>query len=196
MQGISMRRAVPWAGVGLALVLAGVLAGVLATDTRSQAPDQPIIVNGGARFWVAEDEARLLAPTISKRIKISNTTTASNSFAITYEREGFRPARLGVCSGTLNAGQTRICDVQYRQSSSSHSYSGGYFQVRASQAVVVGGHNWAPAPRWEFEGGRTRTTREGIVEQIPYIWQQGCPPKAGSGCPGDPRVRPGTTTIG
>jgi hypothetical protein len=195
MKGISMGGAVLWAPAAGELVLAGALAAVLATDSRSQAPNQPIINNGGAREWVAVDRFAGGQPGLNtfKVITLVNTSTARNSFVVNYELDSGTPRRR-VCGGTLAAGQSTVCGVSARPD---RGFTNGYFQVRASQPLIPAGVRDVAMQGWEERTQRVRGRVRGtgqyqfagpaVIQQIPYEWQPGCPPRAGSGCPGDPR---------
>jgi hypothetical protein len=187
MHGVSINRTVPWA-VALG---AAVLAAVVATNSPGQGSNQPL-ANGGAREWVASDHpGSFQGLNATKQIVLINTSTEQNSYVVTYERNS-APPRRRICTGTLGAGQRAACQVSGLPPSGPTL---GYFQVRSSQPLLPGGYTQVPVRGWE-EGtrrvrGRVQGTGRyhfvntpGVVQHVPYDWQQGCPPKAGSGCPG------------
>lgn len=73
-----------------------------------------------------------------------------------------------------------MCGVQ----SSTH-LSGGYFQVISATPVLMGGHSDVPVLSYAQEpnGTYVADTAKGTIQNMPLVWQQGCPPRVGSGCP-------------
>ncbi|MDQ6629626.1 MAG: hypothetical protein M3Z29_14475 [Pseudomonadota bacterium] len=139
----------------------------------------PTVSNGGARQWIAFDpDGRTIGPVqfLSKTISIVNTSNVANKFTIFYE-----PQHLAICGGTLGAGGATLCGVQ-----STQHLSGGYFQVIATEPVLMSGHSDVPVIRYFQEsptGPFGADPSTGVIQNIPFVWQQGCPPRPGSGCP-------------
>jgi hypothetical protein len=180
MHRLSINRAVVWTSA--LLVIALVAATALAVTTANSqvgAAKTPTVNNGGARLWIAFDpDGRSIGPVqfLSKTVSIVNTSTARNTYTLTYE-----PAHLVICRGTLAAGASAFCGVQPTQ-----HLSGGYFQARATQPVLLGGHSDVPVIRYvqNSPGGTYGADPStGEIQNIPLNWQPGCPPKRGSGCP-------------
>lgn len=155
--------------VGLALAALTVATSVASAQAVS---------NGGARQWIAFDpRGRNLGEVqfLQKVINIVNTSTAPNKFAIFYE-----PQHIAFCSGTLGPGATTICGTQPNQ-----RFPGGYFQVIADQPVLMGGYSDVPVMRYAQQGTQAfgADPSTGVVQYVPFVWQPGCPPRPGSGCP-------------
>jgi hypothetical protein len=167
----------------LALIGALVVVLVAATTTaafarkHARAAKAPAVTNGGARQWIAFDpEGRSIGPVqfLSKTISIVSTTTASNSYTLYYE-----PMHLQICAGAVGPSPI-LCGVQ-----PTIHLSGGYFQVIATQPVLVSGRSEVPVLSYQQESNGTygADTSKGLIQNIPLVWQQGCPPRKGSGCP-------------
>jgi hypothetical protein len=176
MHRVLTRRAVAWTGV-LVAVLVAATAVVAFASNQVRAAKAPIVNNGGARQWVAFDpDGRSIGPVqfLSKTVSIVSTSTAANSFTLYYE-----PAHLLICAGGVGPAPT-LCGVQ----PTTH-LSGGYFQVIATQPVLVGGRSEVPVISYaqETNGTYGADASKGIIQNIPLVWQQGCPPRPGSGCP-------------
>ena len=194
MQRFALKR------TGLVAVAVGGLAvgGLLVVASRgeTQGSQQPFS-NGGAKEWVAFDPVTTVTSTAQslnmiRIIKLASTSTAASSFSVTYERTS-NPARVNICSGTLQPGQIKVCGGVGR---ASNGFADGYIQVRASQPLVVGGYIDLPVQAWEQKGSGTSTrlkfSDNGTLTRVQYEWQQGCPIKSGSGCPtGQPVFTPG-----
>lgn len=174
-------RAFVWAS---ALVIVTGATAMLASRYVHSAPapvvSHPVVSNGGARQWVAFDPigGRNLGSVqfLFKSIQIVNTSNVPNAYSVTYE-----PVHLNVCGGTLAAGGAALCGVQPSQ-----HLAGGYFQVIAAQPVLMGGYTDVPVMRFAqtSQGGAFGADPStGIIQYIPLVWQQGCPPRPGSGCP-------------
>lgn len=138
----------------------------------------PAFNNGGARHWIAFDsQGRQLGDVqfLQKIVLIVNTATVANRFTIFYE-----PQHIAFCSGTLAPGGTAICGTQPNQ-----RLSGGYFQVIAAQPVLMGGHSDVPVMRYAQQGTQAygADPASGLLQNQLFVWQQGCPPRPGSGCP-------------
>jgi hypothetical protein len=168
-------------------VLVG-LGGWLATSSsRGQSAQQPLS-NGGAKQWVAFDPLVSNAAThqslnMVRIVRLVNTSNATNSFTVTYERPG-NPTRLPICSGTLVAGEARTCSNVNKAAT---GYVDGYLLVRASQPVIAGGYIDLPVQDYEQAGSGSNTRlkflNRGTVQRLSYDWQPGCPPRQGNGCP-------------
>jgi hypothetical protein len=143
------------------------------------APAAPFASNGGARQWLAFDfSGRFVMGDVQflqKIIVIVNTSNVSNPFKIFYE-----PQHIAFCAGTLAPGANTLCGAQPTQ-----HLSGGYFQVIAAQPVLMGGHSDVPVMRYtqDHQGINGADPSTGIVQYIPFVWQQGCPPRQGVECP-------------
>src|SRR5438270_7432073 len=155
-------------------------------------PVLPTITNGGARMWLAFDpEGRTIGQVqfLQKIVTVVNTSNAANTYTIYYE-----PQHITVCAGTLAAGGTSLCGVQPTQ-----HLSGGYFQVIAAQPVLMGGHSDMPVIRYAQQspnGPFGADPSTGMIQNIPFVWQQGCPPRPGSGCPNGNVVGGGGGVVG
>jgi hypothetical protein len=146
----------------------------------------PIVRNGGARHWVAFNPVgRNLGPVqfLQKTVLIVNTSTAPNAFKIFHE-----PAHVLFCSGTLAPGTSALCGTQPTQ-----RFDGGYFQVIAAEPVLVGGQSDTPVMGFAQQANGTfgANPSTGTILIVPLVWQEGCPPRRGSGCP-DGSVTAGT----
>jgi hypothetical protein len=179
MHRLSTNRAVVRTGVLVVVVLVlATAAAVTFASSRVRAAATPPVSNGGARQWVAFDpDGRSIGPVqfLSKTVSIVNTSTAGNAFTVYYE-----PAHIAICGGTLGAGAMSLCGVQPTQ-----HLAGGYFQVIAAQPVLMGGRSEVPVIRYAQnpQGTYGADTSTGTIQNIPLVWQQGCPPRHGSGCP-------------
>jgi hypothetical protein len=77
------------------------------------------------------------------------------------------------------------------QSAQQQELSGGYFQVIAAQPVLMGGYTEVATLSYAQEsptGPFGAETTKGTIQNIPLVWQQGCPPRKGTGCPVSPTV--------
>lgn len=158
--------------------VAGLAALAAAATAFAAAPVLPVVSNGGARQWIAFDpDGRTIGTVqfLTKTVTIVNASTAANAFTVFYE-----PQHIAFCAGTLGAGQATLCGTQPTQ-----HFSGGYFQVIATQPVLMGGHSDVPVIRYAQnpQGSFGADTSTGMIQNIPLVWQQGCPPRPGSGCP-------------
>jgi hypothetical protein len=140
--------------------------------------------NGGGQYWVAFDpNGRNIGNVgfMSKRIFLVNTSNQLNAYSIYDE-----PAHTRICAETLGPGQTGECDVQ-----PGPPIFGDYFQVIAAQPVLVGGTSDTAYMSYTEQGAANglADTSHGLVISVPLIWQQGCPPAPGNGCP-DGRAAP------
>lgn len=177
MQRLWTKRAVVGTVV-LAIVLAVTAVTVAFASRQAHIAKVPLVSNGGARQWIAFDpDGREIGPVqfLFKTVSIVNTSNAVNAFTIYYE-----PAHLPICSGKLGPGEKSLCGVQPSQ-----HLSGGYFQVIAAQNVLMGGRSEVPTIRYvqNPDGSYGADTSSGAIQDIPLVWQQGCPPRRGSGCP-------------
>ncbi len=61
----------------------------------------------------------------------------------------------------------------------------GFFQVVAARPVVMGGRSEVPTIDYQQQPDGTfgAEPAKGTIQNIPFNWQQGCAPFAGSGCP-------------
>jgi hypothetical protein len=179
MHRFSISRGVLGTGVLVFAVLIAVMAAAVTFASKPvRSARAPTVINGGARQWIAFDpDGRQIGPVqfLSKTVSIVNTSNASNAFTLYYE-----PAHLAICAGTLGAGAMSLCGVQPTQ-----HLSGGYFQVIAAQPVLMGGRSEVPTIRYvqNPDGSYGADTSTGAIQNIPLVWQQGCPPRHGSGCP-------------
>jgi hypothetical protein len=169
-------------------VVAGVMA---ATSGVGAAAKNPVVSNGGARDWVAFTNARLLNTdgtlSFEKVISIVNTSTALNGYAVAFI--GGDGKRTLVCGGKLARGAQAICYLDHAE-----RFATGYFQASAAYPVVMGGsEQTANKQRFQDQAGLHFNDQVGVT-QIPLDWQQGCPPKSGTGCPTGLTVGAGTTT--
>ncbi len=176
MHRLLTRRAVAWTGA-LAVVLVAASAVVAFASNRAGTAKAPAVSNGGAREWIAFDpDGRTIGPVqfLAKTVTIISTSTAANSFTLYYE-----PMHLRICAGAVGPTPT-VCGVQ----PTTH-LSGGYFQVIAKQPVLVGGRSEVPVLSYaqQSDGSYGADTSKGIIQNIPFVWQQGCPPRKGAGCP-------------
>jgi hypothetical protein len=177
MHRLSTNRALVATGA-LVIALAVTLAAVAFASKPVRSVKPQTISNGGARQWIAFDpDGRTIGPVqfLSKTISIVNTSNASNAFTIYYE-----PAHVAICAATLGPGASSLCGVQPTQ-----HLSGGYFQVIAAQNVLMGGRSEVPTIRYAQnpDGSYGADTSGGTIQNVPLTWQQGCPPRHGSGCP-------------
>jgi hypothetical protein len=177
MHRLSTRRAVAWTGA-LVVVLVAATAVVAFASNQVRAAKAPAVTNGGARQWIAFDpDGRSIGPVqfLSKTVSLVSTSTASGKFSVYYE-----PQHLLICAGTIGGGGNTLCGVQ----SATH-LSGGYFQVISATPVLMGGHSDVPVLSYSQEpnGTYVADTAKGTIQNMPLVWQQGCPPRVGSGCP-------------
>ncbi|HEY2216985.1 MAG TPA: hypothetical protein VGH21_05785 [Solirubrobacteraceae bacterium] len=181
---LSTKRATIWTLALAAIVALTATAAVALASKRAHRAALPSVSNGGARQWIAFDpQGRTIGPVqfLSKIVTIVNTSTASNGFSVYYE-----PQHVLLCGTTLAAGAMTRCGVQ---SSQQQELSGGYFQVIAAQPVLMGGYTEVPTLSYAQEsptGPFGAETTKGTIQNIPLIWQQGCPPRKGTGCPVSP----------
>jgi hypothetical protein len=181
MQRLAIKQAVLFAAAVGAVAL-----GALTATSHGQAIQQPS-ANGGAREWVAFDllvgvPVRPQTLNLTRTVRLVNTSTARNTYTVTYERPG-RPDRITICTGALAAGEAKTCTNVGRASG---GFIDGYLQVRASQPLLVGGTIDLPVLDYEQVGGSTprlKFLNRGTVQRLQYDWQPGCPPKPGGGCP-------------
>lgn len=192
MHRVSTNRAGVWTGALVVVVLvAAMAAAVTFASNQVRAAKTPTVSNGGARQWIAFDpDGRSIGPVqfLSKTVSIANTSTAGNAFTIYYE-----PAHIAICAGALGAGGTSLCGIQPTQ-----HLSGGYFQVIAAQPVLMGGRSEVPVLQYAQnpDGSYGADTSRGTIQNIPLVWQQGCPPRHGSGCPDGSLSIGGTKNVG
>jgi hypothetical protein len=180
--------------VGLG-VSAAVVAGVMAASSQGEvgrAAKVPVASNGGARDWVAFTNARLVNTdntlSFEKAISVVNTSTAVNGYAVAFI-SGTDGKRTVVCGGKLARGAQATCFIDHAE-----RFSTGYFQASAAYPVVMGGsEQTANKQRVQDQAGLHFNDQVGVT-QIPLDWQQGCPPKAGTGCPAGVTAGSGTTT--
>ncbi len=138
----------------------------------------PVARNGGARQWVAFNPVgRDLGPVqfLQTTVAIVNTSTAPSKFTIFHE-----PAHVQLCAGTLAPGASSLCGGQPTQ-----RFGRGYFQVIATEPVLMGGQSDVPVMGFAQEANGTfgANPSTGTILVVPLVWQQGCPPRQGSGCP-------------
>jgi len=172
------------AGVLLALALILAITAAVASARRHHHAHRaaaPVAGSGGARFWIAFDPGgREIGPVqfLSKQVQILNTTSAANAFTIFYKPQ--QGAAIVFCKGTLGAAELLVCGAQPTQ-----HLQGGYFQVVAARPVVMGGRSEVPTIGYQQQPNGTfgAETARGTIQNIPFNWQQGCAPFAGSGCP-------------
>jgi hypothetical protein len=170
--------------VFLAVALSSVIAtaGASARHRNARASVAPIAGSGGARFWIAFDPVggRDIGPVpfVSKQVQILNTTSVSNPFTVFYVPEHGTASVF--CKGTLGAAELFLCVAQPAQ-----HLQFGYFQVVAARPVVMGGRSEVPTIGYQQEANGTfgAETARGTIQNVPFDWQQGCAPFAGSGCP-------------
>jgi hypothetical protein len=179
MQRLLRNRWTMWTGVLLAALLVGasVAAASLASG-KGRSAAAPPVTNGGAKQWIAFDpDGRSIGPVqfLSKTVSLVSTSTASGKFSVYYE-----PQHLLICAGTIGGGANTLCGVQ----PTTH-LSGGYFQVISATPVLMGGRSEVPTLSYtqEKDGTYVADTSKGTIQNIPLVWQQGCPPRKGSGCP-------------
>jgi hypothetical protein len=179
MQRLLRNRWTVWTGVLVAAVLVGasVAAASLASG-KVRSAVAPTVTNGGAKQWIAFDpDGRSIGPVqfLSKTVSLVSTSTASGKFSVYYE-----PQHLLICAGTIGGGANTLCGVQ----PTTH-LSGGYFQVISATPVLMGGRSEVPTLSYtqEKDGTYVADTSKGTIQNIPLVWQQGCPPRKGSGCP-------------
>lgn len=172
-------RLTVWTGVLLAVVLASALAAsVSSAHSKSHKAAAQPVTNGGARDWIAFDpDARTIGPVqfLSKTFTIIGTSTAGGKFTLYYE-----PEHKLICSGAAGPGAVTRCGVQPNV-----QLSGGYFQLISATPVLAAGRVEVPTLSYsqEANGKYIADTSKGTIQNIPLIWQQGCPPRPGSGCP-------------
>jgi hypothetical protein len=177
MHRVLTRRAVTWTGA-LVAVLVAATAAVAFASNHVRAAKAPTVTNGGARQWVAFDpDGRSIGPVqfLSKTVSIVSTSTGSGKYSVYYE-----PQHLLICAGTIGGGGNTLCGVQ----PTTH-LSGGYFQVISATPVLMGGRSEVPTLSYsqEKDGTYVADTSKGTIQNIPLVWQQGCPPRPGTGCP-------------
>jgi hypothetical protein len=179
MQRLLRNRWRVWTGVLLAAVLIGTsVAAASLPSGKVHSAAVPAVTNGGAKQWIAFDpDGRSIGPVqfLSKTVSLVSTSTASGKFSVYYE-----PQHLLICSGTIGGGGNTLCGVQ-----PSVHLSGGYFQVISATPVLMGGRSEVPTLSYtqEKDGTYVADTSKGTIQNIPLVWQQGCPPRKGSGCP-------------
>jgi hypothetical protein len=168
-----------WPSVLVAVALATVAAVTVASaSSQPRAASAATTSYGGGRLWIAFDPpARPIGGVLgeTKFVSVLNTSTANNALTVYYE-----PAHFPLCRLTLAPGELRNCDVQISQ-----HLENGYFQVIAAQSVLMGGNSKVPEIRYEQNANGTfsANTSGGSTQDVPLVWQQGCAPKRGSGCP-------------
>jgi hypothetical protein len=185
MSRLAFNRVAMWGG-GLGVVALAVL--ILAAGRGESQVTPQVISNGGAREWVAFEPLVTVVSThqsfnILRLFQIVNTSTERSTYTITLERTT-APLRITICTGTLQPGQRKVCGGVGR---ARNGYADGYYQVRASQPVLMGGHVNLPQEDYELVTSGTPRLRfkdRGTIQHLPFDWQQGCPPKAGTGCAG------------
>ena len=175
MPGTAAHSAFRISSIVIGLLACSSAAMIVATPTVSA---QQVASNGGARQWIAFDPAgRNLGQVqfLQKIINIVNTSTAQNNYTIFYE-----PQHTRFCGGTLAPGAAALCGTQPNQ-----RFSGGYFLVIADQPVLMGGYSDVPVMRYAQQGTQAfgADPSSGLVQYVPFVWQPGCPPRSGSGCP-------------
>jgi hypothetical protein len=179
MQRLLRNRWTVWTGVLLAAVTVGAsVAAVSLASGKARSAVVPAVTNGGAKQWIAFDpDGRSIGPVqfLSKTVSLVSTSTASGKFSVYYE-----PQHLLICAGTIGGGANTLCGVQ----PTTH-LSGGYFQVISATPVLMGGRSEVPTLSYtqEKDGTYVADTSKGTIQNIPLVWQQGCPPRKGSGCP-------------
>jgi hypothetical protein len=179
MQRLLRNRWTVWTGVLLAAVIVGAsVAAVSLASGKARSAVVPAVTNGGAKQWIAFDpDGRSIGPVqfLSKTVSLVSTSTASGKFSVYYE-----PQHLLICAGTIGGGANTLCGVQ----PTTH-LSGGYFQVISATPVLMGGRSEVPTLSYtqEKDGTYVADTSKGTIQNIPLVWQQGCPPRKGSGCP-------------
>jgi hypothetical protein len=179
MQRLPKTRWTVWTGVLLAALLIGAsVAAVSLASGKVRSAAVPTVTNGGAKQWIAFDpDGRSIGPVqfLSKTVSLVSTSTGSGKFSVYYE-----PQHLLICAGTIGGGGNTLCGVQ----PTTH-LSGGYFQVISATPVLMGGRSEVPTLSYtqEKDGTYVADTSKGTIQNIPLVWQQGCPPRKGSGCP-------------
>ncbi len=179
MHRLLKNRATVWTGVLLAsALLVASAATVSFASGKGRSAVAPTVTNGGAKDWIAFDpDGRTIGPVqfLAKTISIVSTSTASGKFTLYYE-----PQHLLICAGTVGGGGNTLCGVQ-----PTVHLSGGYFQMISASPVLMGGRSEVPTLSYaqEKDGTYVADTSKGTIQNIPLIWQQGCPPRQGSGCP-------------
>lgn len=179
MQRLLRNRWTVWTGVLLAAVVIGASAAAMSLASgKVRSAAVPAVTNGGAKQWIAFDpDGRSIGPVqfLSKTVSLVSTSTASGKFSVYYE-----PQHLLICAGTIGGGGNTLCGVQ----PTTH-LSGGYFQVISATPVLMGGRSEVPTLSYmqEKDGTYVADTSKGTIQNIPLVWQQGCPPRKGSGCP-------------
>jgi hypothetical protein len=193
MQRFAIKRTGLLAVAVGALAVGGLL--VVASRGETQGNQQPFS-NGGAKEWVAFDPliqvvSNNQSVNIIRIVRVVNTSTVNNTYTITYERPS-NPTRINICSGSLKPGEAKVCGGVGR---ASNGMVDGYFLVRASQPVIMGGYIDLPVTDYEERGGdsvRLKFQSRGTLQRLSYDWEPGCPPRAGNGCPdGRPVLTPG-----
>jgi hypothetical protein len=174
-------RVTLWTGVLLVVVLVSALAASASSahGKARKAVTQPV-TNGGAKDWIAFDpDTRSIGPVqfLSKTFTILSTSTASGKFTLYYE-----PQHKLICSGAVGGGSLTRCGVQPAEAT---TLSGGYFQMISASPVLMSGRIEAPEFAYfqEANGKYAADTSKGTIANLPLTWQQGCPPRAGTGCP-------------
>jgi hypothetical protein len=179
MQRLLRNRWTVWTGVLLAALLIGAsVAAVSLASRKAHSAAAPAVINGGAKQWIAFDpDGRSIGPVqfLSKTVSLVSTSTTSGKFTVYYE-----PQHLLICAGLIGGGGNTLCGVQ-----PTIHLSGGYFQVISATPVLVGGRSEVPTLSYtqEKDGTYVADTSKGTIQNIPLVWQQGCPPRKGSGCP-------------
>ena len=171
-------RVTVWSGALLIAVVIAASAAAVSSDSKAHSTAVPVVSNGGAKQWIAFDpDGRSIGPVqfLSKTISIVSTSTGSGKYSIYYE-----PQHLLICAGTIGGGGNTLCGVQ----PTTH-LSGGYFQVISATPVLMGGRSEVPTLSYsqEKDGTYVADTSKGTIQNIPLVWQQGCPPRRGTGCP-------------
>ncbi|HVA18893.1 MAG TPA: hypothetical protein VMU55_01815 [Solirubrobacteraceae bacterium] len=171
-------RVTVWSGALLIAVVIAASAAAVSSASKAHSTAAPVVSNGGAKQWIAFDpDGRSIGPVqfLSKTISIVSTSTGSGKYSIYYE-----PQHLLICAGTIGGGGNTLCGVQ----PTTH-LSGGYFQVISATPVLMGGRSEVPTLSYsqEKDGTYVADTSKGTIQNIPLVWQQGCPPRRGTGCP-------------
>jgi hypothetical protein len=181
MHRLFRSRATVWTGVLLAVVLASALAASASSahGKAHRAAALPV-TNGGAKDWIAFDvDARSIGPVefLSETFTIVSTSTAGGKFTLYHE-----PDHKLICQGAVGGGSLTRCGVQSPQIP---TLDGGYFQMISASPVLMTGRVEVPefAYAQEANGKYIADISKGTIANLPLIWQAGCPPRAGSGCP-------------
>ena len=171
-------RVTVWSSALLIAVVIAASAAAVSSASKAHSTAVPVVSNGGAKQWIAFDpDGRSIGPVqfLSKTISIVSTSTGSGKYSIYYE-----PQHLLICAGTIGGGGNTLCGVQ----PTTH-LSGGYFQMISATPVLMGGRSEVPTLSYsqEKDGTYVADTSKGTIQNIPLVWQQGCPPRRGTGCP-------------